>query len=90
MQLYPDLHACDSTFATVLCMALAPPTVVEPVLTRDEVVQLTRLSKRTIDKRVRSGELRSMKLGPHRQSRRVFRPEDVQEFLDRHVTRARS
>lgn len=55
---------------------------VEKLLTVNEVIEITRLSRSKLHQEVRAGELRAVKFG----RRTLFRAQDVQAYIDRHVS----
>jgi excisionase family DNA binding protein len=52
-------------------MNLSAPDVTSPLLTLDEVAQILRVSRRTVERRVKSGELPAVRTGRKRSNVRV-------------------
>jgi excisionase family DNA binding protein len=63
---------------------MKPEHNLDPLLDTNDVVRITRLGASTVRHKIASGELRSLKLG----DRRLIRPEDLREFINRAVVAA--
>lgn len=74
--------------AQVLRQALgtqpAPVPTSQALLTFAEAQALLRLSRNCLYRYIRSNQLKSVKIG----SRRLFRPADVEDFIERHQAEA--
>ena len=53
-------------------------------MTLDEAAAALRLSRRTLSRRIREGDLRVVRLGPARAGAVRVEPEALAEFVDRH------
>jgi excisionase family DNA binding protein len=56
-------------------------------LTSGDVQARLGISRETVEKLIRSGDLRAVKIGPHRNSPYRIAESDLQEYLDRQAVR---
>jgi excisionase family DNA binding protein len=61
-----------------LTLETSPDTVLEPMLTADEVAAALGVNRKFVYARQHAGELRGYKLGPHFR----FRPADVRAYIE--------
>ena len=58
----------------------------ESYLIRDAVAALLKISVSQLDAEARRGRIRRVKFGERGRARVMYRPEDIKEYIERHIS----